>query len=255
MNVQGGVEIPLLDVLPTASWITEAKVSADQALDATKTISFKYYGLECRIAQTLLASVVTFAEFQAQFVPLAVEAMLEKIEQGIFNGTGSGQMLGVCNDSRVTNVVTLTETDVAKWSAWKKKFFAAIKLAYNRGNIYMAKGTFDGYIDGMVDTNGQPIARVNYGIDGAEGQRFGGKNVVLVNDDVLTPWDQASAGDVVAVYLNPTDYAINTNMQMQVVQWTDHDTNTVKTKVQMVLDGKIVDANGVILVKKGGASA
>ena len=35
-------------------------------------------------------------------------------------------------------------------------------------NSLWHKGLFDGYIDGMVDKQGQPIGRVNYGIDGGE---------------------------------------------------------------------------------------
>ena len=61
----------------------------------------------------------------------------------------------------------------------------------------------------------------------------------------------AAEGDVVAVYMNMKDFVFNSNMVMSVVQWTDHDTNKKKTKVMLICDGKIADANGVILVKKG----
>lgn len=40
-------------------------------------------------------------------------------------------------------------------------------------------------------------------------------------------------------------------MEMQVVKWTDHDNNKIKNKCLMVVDGKVADANGIILVKKG----
>jgi HK97 family phage major capsid protein len=115
----------------------------------------------------------------------------------------------------------------------------------------MAAGTFDGYIDGMVDANGQPIGRVNYGIgDGAQ-QRFGGKTVLLVEEDVITSYDSAGVGDVIAVYMNPLDYAINSNMQMAMYRWLDHDTNQWVDKAILVNDGKLIDAAGVLVIKKG----
>ena len=219
-------------------------------------MSFSYYGLECKIAQTLLAAVVTFEEFQQMFTQLAVEAIVAAKEKAIISGTGSGQFLGITKDTRVPakNVVTLTPDEFTSYSAWKKKVMAKIPKAYRKGEFVMAQGTFDGYIDGMVDANGQPIGRVNYGIDGEENYRFCGKTVDTVEDDVIPSYDDAATGDVVAVFLNPTDYAENSNGSFSTVKWTDHDDNTVKTKVLHICDGKLLDPNGVIIIKKGEAA-
>jgi len=251
MNIKGGVEIPILDLMPVATWVGEG-ASEDQKLAATKTISFKYYGLECKIAQSILVSVVTLDAFQALFVELATEAVMAAVEKGVFQGTGEGQMLGVCNDPRVTNVVEMTVDDVAKWAQWKKKFFAKIPKRYQTGKLHMAQGTFEGYIDGMVDQNGQPVARVNYGIAGSPTYRFGGKDVETVEEDVLPSFETAASGDVFAVFMNMKNYIFNSNMQMTVIQWTDHDTNQKKTKVMLICDGKAGDTNGIILLKKSG---
>lgn len=257
LNVQGGVQIPILSLKPTASWIGETTDSDDQKIQANTSVSFSYFGLECKIAQTLLASVTTLDMFQQLFVPLATEAMAKALDVAIMNGTGSNQPTGVTVDSRVpaANKVTLTPTEFASWADWKKKVFGKMAKSYRNGNFYMAQSTFDGYIDGMVDTVGQPIGRVNYGIDGAENYRFGGKNVVTVGDDIVKPYDTASTGDVVAVFFDPKDYVINSNLEMTVAKWTDHNTNTIKNQLMMICDGKLVDAAGVILVKKGAASA
>lgn len=249
LNIPGGIEIPIADLMPVATWVGE-NASEDQKLSATTSVSFKYYGLECKIAQSILVSVVTLDEFQALFVELATEAVLAAIEQGVFKGTGSGQMLGVCNDPRVTNVVEMTADDMAKFAQWKKKFFAKIPKRYQNGSIYMAQGTFEAYVDGMVDQNGQPVGRTNYGIAGAPAYRFGGKDVETVESDVLGDYDTAAAGDVFAVYMNMKNYIFNSNLQMTVVQWTDHDTNQKKTKVMLICDGKAGDTNGIILLKK-----
>lgn len=257
MNVQGGVKIPILSLKPTASWIAEGTDSDTQKIQANTAVSFSYYGLECKIAQTLLASVVTIDAFENLFSDLAVKAIAKALDIAIVKGAGTSSPTGITVDTRVPsgNAVTLVPADFTTWSGWKKKVFAKMKKAYRKGVFLMAQGTFDGYIDGMVDTTGQPIGRVNYGIAGEETYRFGGKEVLTVEDDVIADYDAASAGDVVAVFVNLEDYVINSNLEMQIVKWTDHDTNTVKNKAILICDGKLVDPNGVIIIKKGAASS
>lgn len=252
MNIQGGVEIPILDLMPTATWVGEG-ASDDQKLKANTTVSFKYYGLECKIAQSILVSVTTFEEFQGLFVELATEAVITAIEKGVFQGTGVGQMLGVTKDPRVTNVVELTDAEFGSFSGWKKKVFAKIPMKYQTGKFYMSLGTYEGHIDGMVDANGQPIARANYGLENGPRYRFGGKDVQPVESDVLPDFDTAGAGDVVAVFMDLKNYILNSNMTMTVVNWVDHDTNKKKTKVLLICDGKAADTNGIILIKKKAA--
>lgn len=146
--------------------------------------------------------------------------------------------------------VTLTPEEYASWNGWHK-VKGKMKKAYRNGSFVMNQSTFDTGIDGMEDKNGQPIGRTNYGVNGEETYRFMGKNVETVEDDVLPSWDDANEGDVIAVFMNFSDYVINTNMEMQVVKWTDHDNNKIKNKCLMVVDGKVADAAGIILVKKG----
>lgn len=255
LNVQGGVEYPIVDLVPEAHWIGETTTSYDQQVKAQNTVQFSYFGLECKISQSLLSSVVSLKEFEDLFPVLAAEAMIAALEKGVFNGSGSGQMKGILNETRIPvgNTITLTPTEFASWSSWKKKVFAKMKKAYRKGEFYMAQGTFDGYIDGMVDQNGQPIGRVNYGIDGEEVYRFGGKTVETVEDDVIKPYDTASTNDVVAVFGLLSNYAVNTNLQMKVVKWSDHDNNKEKTKAIMIADGKVLDPYGFLIIKKGAA--
>ena len=256
LNVQGGVQIPVLSLKPTATWIsanTGTSESDANKLDAKTSVVFNYYGLECKISQTLLANVTTIDAFQALFVPLATEAIIKALEIAIVKGSGTGEALGITVDTRVPskNVVTLTAEEFGAWDGWKKKVFGKMKKAYRNGCFIMAQGTFDGYIDGMVDGNGQPIARVNYGIADGETYRFGGKEVLTVEDDIITAYEDASTGDVVGVFVNLKDYAVNSNMEFKVVKWEDHDTNEVKNKTIVICDGKLVDPNGVIVIKKG----
>lgn len=255
LNVQGGIAIPVLSLKPTATWIGETTPSADQKLAANETITFSYFGIECKIAQTLLASVVTLDAFQQLFVPLASEAIVKGVEVAIFHGNGTTQPLGILNDTRVKedNVITMTAAEFASWAGWHTKVKAKMKKAYRNGTFFMNQATFDGQIDGMVDEQGQPVGRTNYGINGEETYRFMGKTVETVEDECLPAYEDAAEGDVVAVFMKPTDYAVNSNMELKVVKWIDHDTNEVKNKAIMICDGKLVDANGVLIIKKGAA--
>lgn len=115
----------------------------------------------------------------------------------------------------------------------------------------MAQSTFDEKIDGMEDKNGQPVGRTNYGVNGEETYRFMGKDVETVEEELLPYYEDAAVGDVFAIYGDLKDYVVNSNLEMQVVKWIDHDTNEVKNKVIMIVDGKVADANGFILIKKG----
>ena len=253
LNVQGGVEIPILSIVPTATWVGEG-ASETKSVTANTKVIFNYYGLECKIAQSILSNVVSLEEFNALFVPLCVEAIIVALETAIISGSGNGQPLGILNDTRVpaANTITLaSNTDMISWERWKKKVFAKMKKAYRNGVFIMAQGTFDGYIDGMVDSAGQPIGRVNYGMENGEVYRFGGKTVETVEDSLITPFDSASTGDVIAIFVDLNNYGINSNMQLTTTKWTDHDTNQEKTKVMMICDGKLLDPNGVLIIKKG----
>lgn len=256
LNVQGGVEFPILTLKPTATWVGEG-ASEDQKIKADQKVSFSYYGLECKIAQSLLASVVTFEEFQSEFVALATEAIIIALETAIVNGTGSGQPLGILKDSRIptANVINMTVEELGEWKEWKKKVFSKMKKAYRNGEFFMAQSSFDSFIDAMTDTTGQPIGRVNYGIDGGETYRFGGKTVETVEEDILPDFESAAVGDAVAIFTKLSDYAINSNMEMTATRWIDNDTNEVKNKVMVIADGKLLDPNGTLIIKKKASPA
>ena len=72
---------------------------------------------------------------------------------------------------------------------------------------------------------------------------------------MLPSWDDADAGDVVAIFTNLNDYAFNSNLKMQVVKWTDHDANKLKNKCILICDAKLADANGTLIIKKGADSS
>ncbi|MEF9877287.1 MAG: phage major capsid protein, partial [Gordonibacter sp.] len=128
-NIQGGVEIPIMDLKPSATWIGEGEVSKDQKLSATDKVVFTYHGLECRIAQSILVSVVTIDAFEKKFVELGTEAMVKAMEAAVVNGDGLGKMLGITEDPRIKNIITLAPKDFTSWEGWQKKVIAKIPKA------------------------------------------------------------------------------------------------------------------------------
>lgn len=252
LNIQGGVSIPILSLKPEAKWIGETESSKSQKLEANDKITFSYFGVECKIAQTLLANVVTLDAFQQLFVPLATEAIVKALEISVFHGDGKVQPLGILNDTRIpkANTITISQEEMT-WGGWHEKVKKKMKKAYRNGTFFMNQATFDDKIDGMEDKNGQPVGRTNYGINGEETYRFMGKSVETVEDGCLPDFEDAAEGDVFAIFMNPKNYIINSNMQMRTVKWTDNDNNEIKNKCILICDGKLADANGVLIIKKG----
>jgi HK97 family phage major capsid protein len=257
ISVRGGVNIPILSLKPTATWIGETTTSDKQKVQANSNISFSYYGLECKVSTSLLADTVTLTGFENTITDLIVEAMVKTLDFSIVKGNGTGKCLGISADTRIpaSQIVTLTAAEFGSWAAWKKKVFAKMPLSYKAGATFlMASGTFEGYIDGMVDTTGQPIGRINYGITNGPQERFGGKEVVLVEDDIIAPYDDAASSEVVAIYCNLRNYGVNSNMQMTMFRYFDHDTNEWVDKAILIVDGKLIDPYGVVIVKKAAST-
>lgn len=254
LAVKGGVAVPILALKPIATWIGETTPSDKQKVDLSGKITFSYFGLECKIATSLLADTVTIDQFESILIDLIGEAMTKALDIAIVKGAGTASPKGITVDNRVpaAQVVTLSSGDFAAWDAWKKKVFARMPMSYKGGATFlMASGTFEGYIDGMTDAQGQPIGRVNYGITAGPQESFGGKTVIEVEDDVINNYDDAATGDVVAIYCNLNNYGINSNMSMTMFRYLDHDTNEYVDKAILIADGKLIDPNGVVIVKKG----
>lgn len=249
-NVQGGVEYNIWDFEPEAKWITEAKTSDDQKVTQGTKVSFSYHQLEVKLAQSLLTSVTTLSQFEAKFPEVAMKAIVKALEQGYINGTGSGQMTGILKDSRIeaAQKIALKAADISSWDAWHKKVKAKMKKSYRDGIFIMAQGTFDAYIDGMVDQNGQPVGRTNYGINGEETYRFMGKQVKIVEDDIFADFDTVADKTPFAVFTKPSDYLVNMQTGMRVSKWVDEDNNLVKNKVLATVDGKILRPWGTLIL-------
>ena len=250
-NYQGGVEIPLGDAKPTATWTNEGTVSGKQKKVVDATVSFKYHKLQCRVAVTLEASVTTLSVFEQTVVDNIYEAMIIAIEEAILNGTGVKQPLGITKDPRVlaTQKINVKPSELKTWDKWSK-IFAKVPLTKRNGiSLIINSETYEGDILGMIDADGQPVARVTYGLDGSESYRFKGKEVLPV-ELYLKPYEVATAGEVFGVICNLKDYMINSNLAMTFKRYFDEDTDEYVNKSTTIIDGCLADAQGVILLVK-----
>lgn len=258
MNVQGGVRFPIGELQATFKWISESTVSPRQDGGTTDDIMFEYNIGEIRVAQSLLSSIVALELFEREVVSIMVKAYLQAMDLGIVNGTGKGQMLGILNDPRVTNVVEMTAADINNWTAWRKKFFSTLPLGYRAGEFIFPLATVESYLETMADANNNPIFRQATGLEVNDGDaanpngRFFGREISLVEPDVLPDFDTANAGDVIGIFWQPEEYAINTNMQMAMKRYFDEETNKWVNKLLTIVDGRVLNPKGFVLIKKKG---
>lgn len=253
LSIKGGVEIPISDLSATAVWIAETAVSETKKAGTINTsISFSYHTLELRIAQSLLSSVVSLDVFEQEIVRIMVEAFAKEMDNMILSGSGTGQPLGILKDSRVTNVIEMTEAEFADWKKWRANVFAKVPLAKRGGGEFlMTPATWETYIMSMKDNNDRPLAKdATDATDGAYAGRFFGRDVTFVEPGPIADFATASAGDVVGVFWVPNDYVVNTNLQLAYKRWFDDNKNQFINKGIVITDGKIADTAGCYIIKK-----
>lgn len=256
MSVPGGVKIPVGSLQASFKWITESTVSPRQKVDALGAVTFGYNTLEIRIAQTFLSQILTLSAFEAELTRVIAIAYLKAMDEGIINGSGDGSMLGILKDARVTNVITMTAAQMSDWTQWRKRFFAALPLGYRAGEFIFAASTVDAYLETMADSNNNPIFRQATGLEVNDGDavnpngRFFGRDVALVESDILPDFDTASSNDVIGIFWQPEEYAINENFGFTMRRYFDEETNEWVDKALVVVDGKVLNPTGYYLIKK-----
>lgn len=262
LNIPGAVKVPIAELQAQFKWVTEDTVSPRQ--DGGKIneyVEFSYNTAEIRVSQSLLSSIVSLDLFEREIVRIMMIAYLQAMDTGIVKGTGRGQMLGILNDPRVIatgNVIEMTAADINNWTSWRKKFFAKLPLGYRDGEFIFPLATVDSYLETMADANNNPVFRQATGLEVNDGDsanpngRFFGRDISLVEPDIIPDFDSAAAGDVIGIYWQPNEYAINTNMQFGMRRWFDEDRNEWVNKMLTIVDGKVLNPMGFWLIKKKG---
>lgn len=254
-NYKGGLSIPTVSVKPTASWVNENAGSEKKAI-TTGSITFAYHKLRIAIAASLEVETMSLSAFETFVVNLIGTAMANAIDTAIISGNGTSQPLGILNNANGKQAVVSGQLlTVAKGAGLSYSVLcnaeAALPSQYESGAVWiMSKKTFMSFM-GMVDDDGQPIGRVNYGLGGKPERYLLGREVAIsdkVSDFVASP----SADTTFACIVNPKDYILNINLNLTVKEYEDNDTDSTIRKAIMLVDGKLVDNGSLVVLKVSG---
>lgn len=242
-----GLSIPTSNVKPEATWVAEGAGSDKQKKTLSGTITFSHFKLRCAVAVTLETENMAYSAFETTLVNNVVEAMAKALEKAIISGTGVGQPTGILKEDAKGTKIEVSKIDYKTLVNAE----AELPMEYESGAVWcMTKKTFMAFI-GMTDTNGQPIARVNYGFGGKAERSLLGRTVVLTNY-LENFCDTLGAGKTFAFLYNFADYTLNTNFQVGMKTYEDNDTDDIVRKSIMVCDGKPVIYDSLVkLVKQG----
>jgi HK97 family phage major capsid protein len=247
-----GISIPTSSVIPEASWVAEGG-SSDRQKKTTSLITFTHYKLRCEISMSMEASKMALSAFEASFERQVVRAMTKAIEKAIIQGAYASDETTLVGPKGI-----LSETPPTGQALTAKNLSydllteaeGALPEEYENGAVWcMTKKTFMSFI-GMQDAEGQPIARINYGIGGKPERTLLGRTVVLCGKYMDSFSKNLQAGKIFAFLFNFADYAMNTIYDVGVQKKQDWDTEDMLTKAVMSVDGKVVDKNSLVTITK-----
>ena len=246
-SYKGGVSIPTANFDFAAQWVAE-RGKSDVNKATTGVVTFTYHKLQVRVAISLEASVTTLDIFETELVNAIGKSMVKKIEQAMFVGEGATahQPVGILTETpeggQAIEIAEGTELTYAKLLEVE----AALPEGYSDGAVWvMNKKTFYTNVLGMVDLNGQPIARTSVGIDGKPEFLLFGREVMFT-EHISALTSTVTKDTIVAAIFNFSDYAINTNYALTVKRYTDEETDDEIFKATTLVDGKAVDKNSLV---------
>ena len=233
---KGGVTVPTSSVKPVATWVAEG-AGSDKQSKTLGAVTFAYHKLRCAVAVSLEVDEMALPVFEATLINNIAEAMTKAIENAIINGTGVGQPKGILKETpaeEITIGFAITFDNLCEAEG-------ALDLAYEKDAVwFMSKKQFAEVL-AIVDQQGQPVARVNYGLSGAPERVIFGRPVVLNN---------YMPEDTIAFLFNPKDYILNTSFAMGIKEYYDEDTDDRIKKSVMLVDGKAVDCGSFVKLTK-----
>ena len=259
-SVAGGVEIPVGSLQASFRWVTEKTTAPRDKAGDLGSVIFKYNQAEVRIATTWFANLLTLSAFETEITKAIAIAYLQAMDEAIVKGSGQGAPLGILNDTRVTgqagHVIGMTAANMSNWKDWRKNFFAKLPLGYRGGEFIFALSTVETYLETMSDDNNNPVfyqatgLTVQDGDSAFPGGRFFGRDISLVEPDILPDFDTAEANDIIGIYWQPEEYCVNENFGFTMRRHFDDETNEWVDKALTVVDGKVVNPCGYYLIKK-----
>lgn len=235
-----GVAVPNTVTNFRATWQNEDAAGDSQKM-ATGNVVFAAYQLRCTAAVSFQMDVRSIAAFETALVDKIADAMGVALEEAIISGNGTARPTGILSatpaakvDATACDYATLIKAVKAVPSAYKKDFV-----------FIMNEGTALEFAT-MTDKNGQPI--INAGIVQTPKYKFLGHDVVLTN--ALPDFNAATATNTVAVLFDLSKYMLNTSYDVDLVEYRDNATRAKVYDSIALVDGKVIDANGLVFVNK-----
>lgn len=239
-SYKGGVTVAVASGI-AADWVNEGAGSTVKAITTTP-VTFAYNKLRVELSMTMEVATMSVSTFEKLFVDKVVAAMVEAIEQAIIIGDGSGKPKGILAET-TTNKIEVVRAAITYKTLCDAE--ALLDAKYEGSAKWcMSKKTFMSFI-GMTDTNGQPIARVNYGIGGKPERYLLGREVVICNH---VPTLASATANNFAFIFDFKGYMLNTIYDLGIQKKTDWDTEDERVKAVMSVDGKVIDKGSLVIL-------
>lgn len=247
-----GQTIPVDGVKPVATWVGEGAGSVSQNKTLNASITFTHFKLRCEVRYTEEIATMALDAFENLFVKQVSEAMLRAQEAAIVDGNGTSQPTGILTYTAPEGqALTLDKATPKLTYKLLCDAEAAIPVEYEATAKWcMTKKTFMAFV-GMTDSAGQPIARVNYGINGKPERTLLGRDVVIYAPQTGSKLGSytatAPAADtLIAFIVDFGDYVLNENYNLGIQHAIDWDNEDHKTKAVLACDGKLIRTDSLV---------
>lgn len=261
-----GQTIPREATKPVATWVGrntttlssstsgEGNGSSVGKTTLDTNIVFANFKLRCEVAMTEEVSQMTLSAFEALFIKNVSKAMLRAIEGAIVDGDGYGMPTGILNETPVDGQAISVAASGKLTYKLLTEAEAEVPEEYEESAKWcMTKKTFLQFI-GMVDSNGQPVARVNYGINGKPERTLLGRDVVIYKPQsgskLGTYADTVTDDTIFAFIFDFEDYTLNNNYDLGIQHKIDWDNEDHRTKAVAAYDGKVVIKDSLVTLTK-----
>ena len=238
-----GITIPTSTTKPVATWVNEG-ASSDKQKKTTASITFTYHKIRCEVSVSMEVSTMALSAFEAKFVENVSQAMIKAIEEAIINGDGNNKPKGILQENAPQNQIIKTANGELTYEKLCE-IEAAIPAQYEATAKYcMSKPTFLKW-QAMADKNGQPIARINYGINGKPERTLLGREVIIA--PYVSNLEPTKTNTFMFAF-DFSDYILNTIYDLGISKQQDWETEDFRTKAVMSVDGKAVSVESLVKV-------
>lgn len=265
-NFAVGQTIPVGLLQIKASWVGakegtqlersgEGLGSAVQKGGVEATIVFFNYKLRCEVALTHESQIQSLPVFETKFVKQVSDAMVDELEAAVVGGDGINQPKGILLETPNAGKALTIASGTKLTYADAVKFIGAVPRKYRKDAVaFMSQNTFNDFMC-IVDENGQPVAKVNSGVDGELVYRLFGMPVELADEYLEDYALTVDADRLFAFIYNFKEYTLNTNYDLGISTKEDWDTENKHIKAVMAADGKAVTKYSLVtFTVKAGAS-